>query len=225
MERWKTSRSSQKGNVYRFLCRGCNEHLGNSYNRAYAEFVQSVAAEVPRRPWSRVSASASFPLRILKTAVQLFVSSLGPDFVAEHPWTRKFLLSREAAEIPRSVRVWAYAMCYEDTGRQSGPVKIADTGRAPESLADLFSGFHDVAEFAFWPLGVVLASDGADSIVSPYGFFPMHSWSQYRFHERVNTMIELPVMPTATPFPLVFSTNEEAERIARGVPPWRQRAW
>jgi len=217
--RWKHDHSSQKGNVYRSLCRECNTRLG-SYNRAYVEFTQRIAEEGELRARSIITVIADYPLRILKTAVQCFLSSLASAFRDEHPWMRRFLWARDNREIPGDVSVWAYAMCYR-VGRSSGPIIAGDFANyVPNDLGDAFSHSVPFAEFAFWPLGLVLAYRPIDQLLGPLHLFPLHSWRTYGYRERAHVTIDLPVLPTATPIPVEFSTIEEAERAAGGSLPW-----
>lgn len=210
--RWRTHTSSQRGLVYCNLCDQCNQLLGQRYNRACVEFAHRVASSSGLQRVCRVGGEwCAYPLRILKTAVQCFVSSLGASFVASNPWCHRFLLNHLNQELPDVVHLYLYAMTAEGTGRSTAPIAMGEyRGRnlAPRRI---------VAEFASWPIGIVLSySNLVGFRLTPIDHFRDYSWC-----DGSPVPITLHVLASATPFPLDFGSMDEVVREAGGnFPPW-----
>lgn len=218
--RWKRGNTSQRGRMYRSLCGDCNVFLGTRYNRAYVEFAKSIAEAGTLKPWSRIAVTVERPLRVLKTAVQCFLSSIGSEFADGQPWARAFLLNPDARNLPDVVGVWAYALCY-GFGKTTGPVTVGDfEHHMPENLEDAMANGYALAEFAFWPVGLLLTGSRVERLLGRFGLLPLHPWQRFGYKEVVRLTAELPVLPTATPFPVDFATLEEVERRAAGALPW-----
>jgi hypothetical protein len=147
-----------------------------------------------------------YPLKVLKTAVQAFVSSLGNEFTDDHRWMRPFLLNREARHIPDYFHAYAYAMVDPYSGRSSGPMvagRFTDGGGMTDGIT--------VAEFAAWPIGLMISYHD----LSGLPLAPITQWAHYHYDERGGVSIALPIHSVATPFPLDFRTPDEVERDIR----------
>lgn len=206
---WAALRTSQRGNGFQHLCAACNNPFAR-LDRAYVDLAKTVAHATAGQLAGNVTVSpVRYPLRILKSALRCFVSSLGLEFTRQYPWIRPLLLSPAPRALPRNLNVFAYALASRRGGRATGLVGLGvkpldETKSARENLATAVV----LAEFAFWPLGLVLAFDDLQG-------FPLRSitgWHEFREDEEARIAVDLPVHQITTPFPLDFRTVEEVAR-------------
>jgi hypothetical protein len=124
--------------------------------------------------------------------MQSFVSANGPSFVEANPWIRKFI--RNSRNQEWSPELFAYIFATNTRGgRKSGLSAFFDFGR---------KRIRTVAEFTFWPLGMVLSFDSLDE----YPVTPIHHWAQYDYSWPGQLDINLVVNPTSSAYALDFRT-------------------
>src|SRR5437899_1929464 len=145
------------------------------------------------------------PLSILKQIMQSFVSANGPSFVEANPWIRKFI--RNSRNQEWSPDLFAYIFATNTRGgRKSGLGAFFDFGR---------KRIRTVAEFSFWPLGMVLSFDSLDE----YPVTPIHHWAQYDYSWPGQLDINLVVNPTSSAYALDFRIRAEMNRDAFRIEP------
>lgn len=179
------------------LCGECNNWTGAKYGTHYAEFIKDIAEKVERvADGDTVSVVVNRPLSILKQVMQNFVSANGQFFVKTHPWLRKFLRRSRNNDFPPDWYVYLFAV-KGTSGRKTG-----------------IGGFYDlvhkkinvVAEFTFWPLGTVLAFQPMDD----YRLAPIHHYAKHDYTDsRARLILDLPVNPAASAYPVDFRTKDE----------------
>jgi hypothetical protein len=155
--------------IIRSLCGECNSRGGGKYGSHYAEFIARVAPAVEKaHDGSQVIISGvRRPLSILKQVMQSFVSANGPDFVIANPWIRKFVRNSRNKEWPTDLFAYIFGTNSRG-GRKSGLSAFYDFGR---------KRIRTVAEFTFWPLGMVVSFDPLDD----YPLTPIHQWAGFEF--------------------------------------------
>jgi len=186
----------EEGLIVRSLCGDCNSRGGGQYGSHYVDFISKVAPIVERakdRKEFTVS-GVKRPLSILKQIMQSFVSANGPSFVEANPWIRKFI--RNSRNKEWSPDLFAYIFATNTRGgRKSGLGAFFDFGK---------KRIRTVAEFTFWPLGMVLSFDSLDE----YPVTPIHHWAQFDYTWPGQLDIRLVVNPTSSAYALDFRTRE-----------------
>lgn len=192
----------EHGLIVRSLCGECNSRGGAKYGSHYADYIARVAPAVERaRDGEQIVISGvRRPLSILKQIMQSFVSANGPDFVIANPWIRKFIRNSRNNEWPLSL--FAYIFTTNSRGgRKSGLSAFYDFGK---------KRIRTVAEFAFWPLGMVLSFDPLDD----YPLTPIHQWAGFDYTWDGQLDLALTVNPTSSAYPLDFRTRSQINRDA-----------
>ncbi len=192
----------EQGLVVRSLCGECNSRGGGQYGSHYADFIARVAPAVERaRDREQIIISGvQRPLSILKQIMQTFVSANGPDFVAANPWIRKFIRNSKNKEWPQSLFAYLFATNSREC-RKSGLSAVYDFGKKK---------IRTVAEFSFWPLGMVLSFDPLDD----YPLTPIHQWASFDYGWEGQLDLNLTVNPTSSAYALDFRTRNEINKDA-----------
>jgi hypothetical protein len=192
----------EKGLVVRSLCGECNSRGGGQYGSHYADFIARVAPAVERaRDREQIIISGvQRPLSILKQIMQTFVSANGPDFVAANPWIRRFIRDSKNKEWPQSLFAYLFATNSREC-RKSGLSAFYDFGE---------KRIRTVAEFSFWPLGMVLSFDPLDD----YPLTPIHQWASFDYGWERQLDLNLTVNPTSSAYALDFRTRDEINKDA-----------
>ena len=197
----------EEGLIVRSLCSECNSRGGAKYGTHYIDFISRVAPIVERARDREqfILSGVRRPLSILKQIMQSFVSANGPNFVEANPWIRKFI--RNSRNQEWSPELFAYIFATNTRGgRKSGLSAFFDFGR---------KRIRTVAEFTFWPLGMVLSFDSLDE----YPVTPIHHWAQYDYSWPGQLDINLVVNPTSSAYALDFRTWAEMNRDAARIEP------
>jgi hypothetical protein len=187
----------EEGLIVRSLCGECNSRGGGQYGSHYVEFIAKLAPIVEKaRDGDRIIVSGvRRPLSILKQILQTFVSANGPGFVNANPWVRRFVRNSRSKEWPRDF--FAYLFATNSRGcRKSGVSSFYDLQRKRT---------RTVAEFSFWPLGMVLSFDPVDD----YPVTPIHHWIGFDYEWSGELDIALFVNPTSSAYPLDFRTQAQ----------------
>jgi hypothetical protein len=209
---WARGSTPQKGNVFGNLCIQCDNNFGSWYNDAYVGFTEYLAERNLRPGATLPVPSVAYPLRIFKTAIQCFASSLGSLFVDGQPWIRPFLLTKESQALPPTPRLFAFAVARQGVGRGTGPVGIQD---------ERIGRFTVLAEFAFWPLGFILCYRDLD-LEKNLPLASISHWASYGYHEKVGIGLALPVNDISMPYPLDYRSPQQVvdESPPGPLPPW-----
>lgn len=192
----------ERGLVVRSLCGECNSRGGAKYGSHYADFIALVAPAVEKaRDGEQIIISGvRRPLSILKQIMQSFVSANGPDFVTANPWIRKFIRNSRSNEWPLSLFAYIFATNSRG-GRKSGLSAFYDLEK---------KRIRTVAEFTFWPLGMVLSFDPLDD----YPVTPVHQWAGFDYTWDVKLDVALTVNPASSAYPLDFRSRNQINRDA-----------
>jgi hypothetical protein len=190
----------EEGLIVRSLCAECNTRGGGKYGTHYADFIARVAPAVEKAHDGRqvIISGVRRPLSILKQVMQSFVSANGPDFVVANPWIRKFVRSSRSKEWPPNLFAYIFGT-NSRSGRKSGLSAFYDFGRRR---------IRTVAEFTFWPLGMVVSFDPLDD----YPVTPIHHWARFDYEWSGQLDVGLTVNPVASAQALDFRTRDEMDR-------------
>jgi hypothetical protein len=209
---WAHATTPQTGYVASNLCAHCNSDLGAWYNSAYVGFTRYIAGASLRPGITLNIPTVRYPLRIVKTAIQCFASSLGRPFVDHQPWIRQFLLNKESQALPSVPRLFVFGVATQGVGRQTGAIGISDERlRRPTVLA----------EFAFWPVGFVLCYEDL-RLEKSVPVASISHWANYGYYDEAGISLDLPINDISTPYPLDFRTPQQvADQSPSGpLPPW-----
>jgi hypothetical protein len=132
--------------------------------------------------------------------MQSFVSANGPDFVIANPWIRKFVRNSRNNEWPLSLFAYIFATNSRG-GRKSGLSAFYDFEK---------KRIRTVAEFTFWPLGMVLSFDPLDD----YPLTPIHQWASSEYTWEGQLDVALTVNPASSAYPLDFRSRSQINRDA-----------
>jgi hypothetical protein len=166
------TRIYQRGSGEYTLCESCNNRTGSWYGSAYISFVYQAAAILKfteNRP-SLFYPYQIFPLRIVKQIFSMFCSANGPEFIAQFPEVKQFLLNRNKKGIPKEIRIFCYYN-YTNRARQTG-ISSMLTNR---------SDIQVVSEISFFPLGYIMVLDNnprdRDIVdITDFGRFNYNDW-------------------------------------------------
>lgn len=191
----------QRGLGVDSLCGPCNSNTGARYGRAFTSWTRQGARALgfTRGPDSTLVFPFRLrPLRVVKQALLLFVSTCGPQFLSKHEELRVMLLTPEARGLPRYMRVFAYLVA--ERARVTGIMGALSLG-AGRARA--------LAEFAFPPFGYVLSFDSErpDWRLLDISFFADHSYD-----EQVTWSLPLTELSIYTPF---VGDYRDRERVLR----------
>ena len=126
--------------------------------------------------------------------MQSFVSANGPHFVSANPWVRKFIRNSRNQEWPRDVFAYMFGTSSKG-GRRTGVMSFYDIAQ---------NRIETVAEFTFWPIGVVL-SFGQE--LHGYPLTPIHQWSKFEYTWAGELDVDLVVNPSSSAYALDFRTR------------------
>jgi len=196
----------QGGHSVYTLCAQCNSDTGSWYGPAYVEFVHACAPRAEPRYANQIVevCAIAYPLRVAKQALVIMCSSCGSNLVQTHPEIRALLLDKKQRGLPRPLRLYAYIRCLEG-GRTSGVSSILNVD--PDTL-HVSSPAKKVAEFSWWPLGLVLSFSALplDQVAD------ITRWLDYDYNYHTTGPLTLPCRCTVTPYPLDYRTPEEVAR-------------
>jgi hypothetical protein len=188
----------EEGMIVKSLCGDCNSRGGSKYGTHYADFISRVALIVEKAKDGEhiIISGVKRPLSILKQSMQSFVSANGPHFVSANPWVRKFIRNSRNQEWPRDVFAYMFATSSKG-GRRTGVMSFYDFA---------LRRIETVAEFTFWPIGVVL-SFGQE--LHGYPVTPIHQWSEFAYTWTGELDVDLVVNPSSSAYALDFRTREQ----------------
>lgn len=195
-------RRQENGVVERSLCGHCNSHSGGQHGQHYVHFIRDIAERVDRVPiGATIQVEVEYPLRLLKSILQSFVSANGQGFVDKNLWIRRFLLSSRNQEWDPLTHLYIYATPIR-AGRQTGN----------SGTVNVFTGAYRVlSEFAFWPLGSVLTHMPLNGLP----LAPIHQWAKsFQYQDQGPASLSLPVNVIATPLPLDFRSRDQVQKDA-----------
>lgn len=194
----------QRGLGAETLCEDCNSRTGGWYGREFTKWTRQGARALGCTRGQRDSLVVFpfrlHPLRVIKQALLLFVSTCGPHFLTKREELRATLLNREAQGLPGDIRVYLYL--------------AADRVRVTGIMASTALGIGRVrvmAEFAFPPFGYLITFDSEKpdprlldiSFFSHHGFWDEREWS-----------LPVALLPVYTPFVADYRDRESVLREA-----------
>jgi hypothetical protein len=191
----------EEGMIVKSLCAECNSRGGSKYGTHYADFIAKVALIVDKAGNGdhMIVSGVKRPLSLLKQSMQSFVSANGPHFVNANPWVRKFIRNSRNQEWPRDVFAYMFATSSKG-GRRTGVMSFYDFAQRRTET---------VAEFTFWPIGVVL-SFGQE--LHGYPLTPIHQWAKFDYTWSGELDVDLIVNPSPSAYALDFRTKDEIVR-------------
>lgn len=189
----------QRGLGIDSLCGPCNSNTGSWYGGDFTHWTRQGARALgfTRGPGSTIAFPFRLrPLRVVKQALLLFVSTCGPQFLTKHEPLRAMLRNCEARGLPDYMRVYAYLVA--ERARVTGVMGSLGAGRA-----------RALAEFAFPPFGYVLSFDPEppDSRLLDITFFANHGYD-----EQPSWSLPLAELSIYTPF---VGDYRDRERVLR----------
>jgi hypothetical protein len=194
----------QGGHKQPVLCATCNNDTGAWYGTDYAHFAQLCAERAkPSLVGRRVAVdlAAVRPLRIFKQALTIICASSGPGVAGATPRLRDLILNPNLTGRPGNLRLFCFLVA-NVAGRATGVTGIGGLTRH----------FRIAAEFAWWPVGWVLAFNSE-------GEYPelcdLTHWGSYGYDERSSLTFFLPCWPISTSIPLDYRTPDQAHRDYR----------
>jgi hypothetical protein len=191
----------EEGMIVRSLCADCNSRGGSKYGTHYADFISKVAqiVEKAKNGDHILISGLKRPVSILKQCMQSFVSANGPYFVNANPWVRKFIRNSRNQDWPTDVFAYMFATNSKG-GRRTGVMSFYDFAQRR---------IETVAEFTFWPIGVVL-SFGQE--LHGYPLTPIHHWAKFDYTWSGELDVDLIVNPSPSAYALDFRTKDEIAR-------------
>jgi len=197
----------EEGLIVRSLCGDCNSRGGAKYGNHYVDFIAKVAPIVERARDREefVLSGVRRPLSILKQIVQSFVSANGPHFVAANPWIRKFVRNSRNMDWPPNLFAYIFATNTKG-GRKTGLAGFYDFEK---------KHIRTVAEFTFWPLGMILSFDPLDE----FPVTPIHQWAKFDYSWQGQLDVPLIVNPASSAYSLDFRTRDEISKDGMKVVP------
>jgi hypothetical protein len=188
----------EEGMIVKSLCAECNSRGGSKYGTHYADFISKVAliVEKARNGDHILISGVKRPLSLLKQSMQSFVSANGPYFVNANPWVRKFIRSSRNQDWPPDVFAYMFAT-NSSGGRRTGVMSFYDIAQRK---------IETVAEFTFWPIGVVL-SFGQE--LRGYPVTPIHHWAKFDYTWSGALDVDLIANPSPSAYALDFRTKDE----------------
>jgi hypothetical protein len=193
----------QDGHKRPVLCERCNNDTGRWYGNAYAYFVQYCAQYASLGLTNKlvgVDLCGVQPLRVFKQALTIICATTNPGVAEVTPEIRKLILSKESTGEPGHLRLFCYLLASVG-GRATGV----------QGIGSLQGKAHVVAEFAWWPVGWVLAF--SDQPIP--SLTDVTHWCRYGYDEHTSLTALLPCRPVSTMFPLDYRTRAEVERDYR----------
>lgn len=192
---WKRKKEIRGGLGAYTLCRKCNNIVGR-YAREYKEWVDSaikILKENHGRKWSGPLIDM-YPLRFLKEVVAMFCSLNGPNFAEKHPTVKDFVMSKSSHKLPSDLTIFMYL----NTSRL-----ITRTGIT--ALIEFGKQTYVISECNFPPFGFAMYLGNAkyDKIMDITWF------TEYKYDEKENIYLELPILERNTPFPADYRTESD----------------
>lgn len=189
------------------LCAKCNNLTGHWYGCRFVDWCYQAMGILIRsngKP-SLINLNYLSPLAILKQIVTMFFSVNADTFGKVSPELVKFILNREAKDLPPKYRFFVY---YNTTGtfRFAGMV----------AKLDLFSSrkITLMSEITYPPLGYLIT---IDSEPPDNRLFEITHFSTYDYNEFKVMTLKLPVLPTHLVYPGDYRTKKEIlEQADRG---------
>lgn len=181
------------------LCASCNNRTGAYYGGAFVDFAKNCASVLERAleigDQLPTTSLKTFPLRVAKQILTMFLSVAGEAFCDKHPHLRKYVLERKASGCLPDVRLYCY-------GNPNVVNRIVPLTAQRSPLGDHLW----ISEIGTWPLGYVLAVDC--EIRGSQLCELTHLLDHDVDHESEITMT-IPLLPVSTMFPLDFRTAKD----------------
>lgn len=106
--------SQQRGSGYVTLCADCNERRGGAWNVGeFCLWTKTAAVLIGKFPEGQTVTEASFrprkplkPLPFTKQIVSMLLALNLPDFGAQHPELRRFVMEKERTGLPEEYRLY-----------------------------------------------------------------------------------------------------------------------
>jgi hypothetical protein len=139
----------------------------------------------------------TYPLRVAKQILTMFLSVAGEAFCEKHPHYRNYVLERKASGCLPDVKLYCYGN--PNVGNRVVPLTAQ---RSP-------SGDHLwISEIGTWPLGYVLA---VDCEIRGNRLCELTPLLDYDIDDELEITMTIPLLPVSTMFPLDFRTVKEVE--------------
>ncbi len=180
------------------MCRHCNTNVGSRYAREYKEWVEKadkILKDVKTDRWSGILEGV-YPLRFLKEVVMMFCSLNGPRFSEFHPGIREFLLNKNSQRFPPNMEI----LMYLNTSRL-----ITRTGLVVSIEFTHPSSIYLVSECNFPPFGFALHM----GLTKYQNLFPISWFCKYKYDEKTDLYVDIPILERNVPFPADYRTEEE----------------
>lgn len=203
----------QGGIYFEALCRDCNNHYCNRYNRELIRWIHG-GEYLLRQLYeaggenAEITARDIYPLRIIKGILAMFLT-INPERFRFEPVGQhlaQMILDKEARGLPDGVKVYTY---FNHTGNYRY-VPAMNMG----SVDDFFAGkMKRYSEITKPPFGFVL---GIDSDQPDERLCDISEFAEVHFDQRVTVTMELAVLPTHLPlFVCDYRTLDEIKEDER----------
>jgi hypothetical protein len=175
------------------LCADCNNNTGRWFNPAYIRLVEAC------RPFA-IPANVSkvceitvelHPQRAAKQALTTLLATSQQGVTTRYPHVREMLLRGDTVRPLAPLRLSLYLSA--NKGARMSGVAVA--------LQEQVGKGYLLAEFAFWPLGWVLAFEDAPSID---GTVDVSSWIELDYHEKRQITVGVPCQWVVGRYPCDF---------------------
>jgi hypothetical protein len=189
-------RTEQRGMGDYTLCERCNNRTGHWYGAHFVDWCYQGMYFLSRtggRP-SLVYLHYMFPLSILKQIVVMFFSVNSTRFRLANPELEWFVMNPERRYLNPKYRFFAYYNLSRGL-RSTGISGVLMEGRV-----------STMSEIAFPPFGYAMT---INSPPPDPRLFDITHFARYRYKEHAVVYLKLPVLPTVTPFPGDYRTEEE----------------
>lgn len=187
------------------LCGKCNNNTGSWYGSDFVEFIYQgyrnyIALMKGNKLFNKNIVKMQFikvyPLRIIKQVITMFFSVNSPGLSSAHPELRAFVLDKNKQGISSSeFGIYLYVLV-GSVIRYAGVTGIIHINRGITRI---------LSELSAPPFGFVLEFNPKVEEHCNIVFFA----NNYKYNQKVDLSLEIPVYESHTPYPADFRTKKE----------------
>ncbi len=196
----------KKGFAQRTLCETCNNRAGRKFADSYVRLTKRVATQLDFAVFGDHLhiMGVEKPAHIVQQVLLQFVTLINEGFVTVNEWLRSSILERQPS-LPPDLRLYLFATKTKN---------VRSTGLVAAYLSE--AKRHDIfAEFAFWPLGCVLAFSDLDTRF----LTPIHHWTDVSVKSNATRDLVLRINHTENSAALDYRSSAQVVRDQEAYTP------
>lgn len=198
----------QRGIGWYTLCAKCNNDTGRWYAKSFIDFTYQgyknyqkffEKGQLINKNWIKIDFYGIYPLRIIKQIVTMFFSINNPNLSSVHLELRELILNKNKQGLSiKKFGIYIYALM-GDIARYIGIASILQSKNAGNIIRVL-------SELSAPPFGHVFEIDPKAKEeyceITPFA-------NEFRYDQRVNLSLKIPVYECNTYFPADYRTKQE----------------